>query len=156
MPITVIIGGQFGGEGKGKVAHFFAQEVSAHIAVRVGGTNSGHTVIDQSGCVHIFRQLPTPAILPDVTSVLGAGSYINPEILLDEISKIEKILKIKLSQDRLIIDPNAALISEKEIQEEKNSSLRKSIGSTLSGTGAAVRRRINREKSVRLAKDEPW
>jgi adenylosuccinate synthase len=46
MPITVIIGGQFGGEGKGKVAHFFAQEKSAHIAVRVGGTNSGHTVIN--------------------------------------------------------------------------------------------------------------
>jgi adenylosuccinate synthase len=81
MPVTVVVGGQFGSEGKGKVAHFLAQETGASVAVRVGGSNSGHTVIDQSDTPIIFQQLPTAAILPNVTCVIGAGSYINPEIL---------------------------------------------------------------------------
>src|SRR3972149_3494497 len=148
MPVTVIVGGQFGGEGKGKVAYFLAQETSACVAIRVGGTNSGHTVIDPSSSPVILRQLPTPAILPDIMCVLGAGSYINPDILFDEMSRTG------LSHDRLIIDPNAMIISDKEQQEEENSSLRKEIGSTLSGTGAAVRRRIARESIMTLAKDE--
>ncbi len=148
MPVTVVVGGQFGSEGKGKVAHLLAKEMSATIAVRVGGPNSGHTVIDSSGDPVIFRQLPTAALLPNVTCVLCAGSYIDPETLLDEIARVG------LSDDRLLIDPNAIIITEHERLEEQGSSLRKSIGSTLSGTGAAVRRRIDREFSVRLSKDE--
>jgi adenylosuccinate synthase len=85
MPVTVVVGGQFGGEGKGKVAHFLAREMNARIAIRVGGTNSGHTIIDpHTNQPLILRQLPTAAILSDVTCVLGAGSYINPDILLKE------------------------------------------------------------------------
>lgn len=148
MPVTVIVGGQFGGEGKGKVAYLLAQETNAHIAVRVGGTNSGHTVIDLSGTPVILKQLPTAALLPNVTCILGAGSYINPDILLEEISRTG------LAQDRLFIDPNAMIISEQERKEDESSSLRKSIGSTLSGTGSAVRRRISRESMVLLAKYE--
>ncbi len=148
MPVTVVVGGQFGGEGKGKVAHFFAQETKARIAVRVGGSNSGHTVIDPSGTPIIFRHLPTAAILPDVICVLGAGSYINPEILLSEV------FRVGLTPQRLLIDPNAMIVTERELKEEKNSSLRQSIGSTLSGTGAAVSRRISRDRSVLFAKDE--
>jgi adenylosuccinate synthase len=148
MPVTVIVGGQFGGEGKGKVAYQLAQEQSAHVALRVGGTNSGHTVIDGSGTSVILRQLPTAALLPGVLCVLGAGSYIDPAILLDEVSRTG------LGQDRLIIDPNAAIITDKELNEERNSHLRDSIASTLSGTGAAVKKRISRDQSVRLAKHE--
>ncbi len=148
MPVTVVVGGQFGSEGKGKVAHFFAKEQKATIAVRVGGTNSGHTVVDPSGSPLIFRQLPTAGLLPHVTCVLGAGSYIDLDILFDEIARVG------LSEDRLLIDPNAMLITEQERLEEKNSRLRESIGSTLSGTGAAVQRRIERSTSVRLAKHE--
>jgi adenylosuccinate synthase len=149
MPVTVVVGGQFGGEGKGKVAHFLAKEMNAHIAIRVGGTNSGHTVIDpRTEQPLILRQLPTAAIQPDVTCVLCAGTYINPAILLEELSQTG------LSPDQLFIDPNAMVVTEQDIREEKDSSLRKSIGSTLSGTGAAVKRRISRHSSVKLAKDE--
>jgi adenylosuccinate synthase len=59
-----------------------------------------------------------------------------------------------LAPERLLIDPNAMVIAEQDINEEENSSLRKSIGSTLSGTGAAVRRRIARAHQVKLAKDD--
>lgn len=100
MPVTVIVGGQFGSEGKGKVAHALAREKGARLAVRVGGPNSGHTVIDPRGNALVLRQLPTPAILPDTICVLGAGSYIDPEILLHEIEQTG------LSSGRLKIDPN--------------------------------------------------
>ena len=148
MPVTVVVGGQFGSEGKGKVAHLLAQETRARVAVRVGGSNSGHTVIDQSGTPLILQQLPTAAILPNVTCVIGAGSYIKPEILLHEIARTG------LPTDRLLIDPNAMIVTEREQIEEQTGSLRQSIGSTLSGTGAAVRRRIDRDRSVCLAKND--
>ena len=149
MGVTIVIGGQFGGEGKGKVAYFLAKEVDAKIAIRGGGTNSGHTVIDpKTKEPLILRQLPTASILQDITCVLCAGSYINLEILFDEIKKTG------ISEKRLIIDPNAMIISETELKEEKNGSLRASIASTLSGTGAAVKRRIDRNRDVRLAKHE--
>ncbi|MDZ8091095.1 MAG: adenylosuccinate synthetase [Nostoc sp. DedQUE05] len=147
MPVTVVVGGQFGSEGKGKVAHFLTQETGASVAVRVGGSNSGHTVIDPSGTAIILQQLPTAAILPNVTCVIGAGSYIKPDILLSEIACTG------LPSERLLIDPNAMIVTEHEQIEEQTSSLRQSIGSTLSGTGAAVRRRIDRDFSVCLAKN---
>ena len=148
MPVTVVVGGQFGSEGKGKVAHILARDEGATVAVRVGGTNSGHTVIGPSGNPVVLRQLPTAALLPDVTCILSAGSYVDPDILFREIAVAG------LTQDRLFIDPNAMIITERDRQEEKKSSLRQSIGSTASGTGAAVRRRIDRESSVRLAQYE--
>jgi adenylosuccinate synthase len=148
VPVTVVVGGQFGSEGKGKVAHFFAQQQHASVAVRVGGSNSGHTVLDPSGNPIIFQQLPTAAILPEIQCVISAGSYIDPSLLLNEIELVG------LPPDRLLIDPNAMIISNDQIVEEENSQLRQNIGSTLSGTGAAVRRRIERTASVRLAKHE--
>lgn len=148
MPISIVVGGQYGSEGKGKVAHALAKEMGASVAVRIGGPNSGHTVISPSGAALIFKQLPTAAILPEVTCVLAAGSYINPDILFEEIRMAG------LNESRLIIDPNAAVISDAEIAEERGSKLREEIGSTLSGTGAAVVKRIQRGGALKLAKDE--
>jgi adenylosuccinate synthase len=87
MPVSVVVGGQFGSEGKGKVALELARLRSAVAAVRVGGPNSGHTAIDVTGKTHVFRHLPTAALLPDVTCVIGAGSYVDPEVLLGEIAR---------------------------------------------------------------------
>lgn len=148
MPITIIVGGQFGSEGKGKVAHYFAKNRGVSAAIRVGGPNSGHTVISENGVAIIFRQLPTASILADVQCILPAGSYIYPRLLLEELQLA------KLSPDRLLIDPNAVVITERDIGEEEKSGLRPSIGSTLSGTGAAVVSRTQRQGNVRLARDE--
>jgi len=147
MPVTVVVGGQYGSEGKGKVSHFFAKSEHATIAVRVGGCNSGHTVIDELGNINVFQHLPTSAILPNVLCVLSSGTYINISILLKEIEKTG------ISKDRLIIDKNAMVISKKDIEFEKNENLRENIGSTGSGTGAAVMRRVLRKEDVKLAKD---
>jgi len=149
MPVTIIIGGQYGSEGKGKVAHYFAREMKASFAVRCGGPNSGHTVIDEQGRARIFQQLPTAAILPDVKLAICSGSYIDLDILLKEIAETN------LDKDRLLIDPNAVIITDELKARETQSGLMDRIGSTGSGTGAAVAARINREPSLCFAKDIP-
>lgn len=145
MPVTVIIGGQYGSEGKGKVAHWLARERLASVAVRTGGPNAGHTVEDVPDHPVVLRQLPTAAFLPEVVCVLGPGSYIDPDLLLNEVSKTG------LSADRLLIDPNATVITEQDKTTERGSALRSLIGSTQSGTGAAVTKRIERKFATELA-----
>lgn len=147
MPVTVVVGGQYGSEGKGKVAHYLAKEMGASVAIRCGGPNSGHTVIDPNGRALIFQQLPTASILPDVISVLCAGSYIDLDILRSEISISG------LDANRLFIDPNALIITPEFKEKEKSRNLMNSIGSTGSGTGEAVLSRIKRNKNVLFAKD---
>ncbi len=148
MPVTVIVGGQYGSEGKGKVAHWLARERSASVAVRTGGPNAGHTVEDVPDHPVVLRQLPTAAFLPDVKCVLGPGSYIDPDLLLTEVSITG------LSADRLLIDPNAIIITEDDKARERSSTLRASIGSTQSGTGTAVMKRIERKATAELAKND--
>ena len=149
MPVTVVVGGQFGSEGKGKVAHYLAKEMKASVAIRCGGPNSGHTVIDTNGNPIIFQQLPTASILPDISIVLCAGMYIDLEILQREIEKT------RLSAKRLFIDPNAIIITPDIKKAESDRGLVNSIGSTGSGTGEAVIRRIQRDNEILFAKDEP-
>jgi adenylosuccinate synthase len=150
MSVSVVIGGQFGSEGKGKAAYFFARKFGAAAVVRVGGTNSGHTVIGGDGREYIFRMLPTAAIDPSMMSILPSGSYIDPDILLSEIKKSGKL------EENLKIDPSAVVIDQTMIDEERQSNLREEIGSTLSGTGAAVIRRIKRKREeIGFAKDCP-
>ena len=149
MPVTVVVGGQYGSEGKGKVAHYLAKEMNASVAIRCGGPNSGHTVIDTNGSPIIFQQLPTASVLPDISIVLCAGSYIDLDILRKEISIA------MLDPGRLYIDPNAVIISPEIRQTEKDFGLIESIGSTGSGTGEAILRRIQRKRNVIFASDIP-
>lgn len=132
MPISVVVGGQFGSEGKGKVALAIARLHHAMAVVRVGGTNSGHTVIRRDGEVCAFRQLPAAAIDGGMIAVLPAGSYIDVSILLKEIEFL------KLDPSRVAISPYAKLILPEHKRWEAHSDLSAKIGSTQSGTGAAV------------------
>jgi len=149
MPISVVVGGQFGSEGKGKVAHFLAWEMGAAVAVRVGGPNSGHTVIDAQENAVVFRQLPTAALLRGVVCALPAGSYLDVDVLTSEIHSAG------LSSDRVAIDPRAMIISPEDKRRELTCGLQERIGSTLSGTGAALQRRVAREEGAMFAADEP-
>lgn len=147
MGVSVIFGGQWGSEGKGKTTHFFAKKLNASAVVRVGGTNSGHTIVTDEGKKIAFRILPVASILEGVTCVLPAGSYIDINVLEKEVqlSKIEKKL--------LKIHPNAVIIKESDGLYETNVNLNKKIGSTESGTGSAIISRIKRNSEVLLAKD---
>jgi len=147
MPVSIVVGGQFGSEGKGKSAYYFAKKFKAAAAVRVGGTNSGHTVVSEDGTEYIFRMLPTAAIDTSIMSVLPSGSYIDLNILNSEIKRIN------IPASNLKIDPCAVIIDLSMIDEEHQSGLGEDIGSTQSGTGAAVIRRLNRKKNFKFANE---
>jgi adenylosuccinate synthase len=150
MPVAVVVGGQYGSEGKGKISKVIAKWKKATMSVRVGGINSGHTAYDDHGKKHVLRMLPTSSLLPGVQCVLPAGSYIDAGILLKEIESVG------LADDMLIIDPNAVSIDDFEEQQELNWGISKSIGSTGSGTGAGVMSRVRRDPNgVCFARDVP-
>lgn len=148
MPVTVVVGGQFGSEGKGKIAHYFAKTQQATIAVRTGGSNSGHTVIDLKGTPRILRQLPTAALLPATVCVMPPGMYIDEAILIEETRSTN------LAPKRLVIDPFAGVVLAHHKAEEVRSGRRDRIGSTNSGLGAAVVNRVRRE-AMAFARDVP-
>jgi adenylosuccinate synthase len=145
VPVTVVVGGQFGSEGKGKVAQHLAQEQGAVAVVRVGGSNSGHTGVTASGTTDVLRHLPTAALDPDVKCILPAGSYLDPDLVLSEIERVD------LARDRLLIDENAFVINASDREAESTGGLGERIGSTCSGTGAAVARRVGRRSASELA-----
>jgi adenylosuccinate synthase len=138
MPISVVVGGQFGSEGKGKIALEIARRTNAQIVVRVGGTNSGHTAIDKDGVTRALRQLPVSVLAPSAIAILPPGALIDPEIFKREVELLG------LGCDRVIVSPYATVISESDKQSERAAGLVARIGSTGSGSGAALIRRIGR------------
>lgn len=149
MPLTVVVGGQFGSEGKGKVSQLIAQNENAAAVIRVGGPNSGHTGIEADGTLCALRQLPTAALVPGVACVLPPGAIIDPEIFLREVSRHG------LSPERVKVDPWATIIAPLDKEAERASGIVQTLGSTGSGTGHALERRVARQSSNILAKDCP-
>ena len=148
MTLTVVVGGQYGGEGKGKIVSYLSMEDNVDYVVRCGGPNSGHTVYFE-GRRDALRLLPAGVINARTRLLLAAGSLISPSILLEEIERWE------VDSSRVGIDSNAGIITEKHAKYERHLQLKKRIGSTLSGTGAGVAKRVLRDGSFRLARDVP-
>jgi len=146
--VDVLVGGEYGSEGKGQIAGHLAPEY--RVLVRVGGPNAGHTVYEEPE-PFTFHQLPSGTRRnPDAKLVLGPGTVISVERLIDEIAKCA------VSQERLAIDPQAMIIDGADRLLE--GSLVAAIGSTGQGVGAATVRKILRTSAdppVRLARDEP-
>lgn len=149
--IDILIGGQYGSEGKGNVAHYLAPEYD--VLVRVGGPNAGHQVYvgGETGS-YTFRQLPSGFLgNRDATLVIGAGAVISLDVLLREVGELS------ISYNKLIIDHQAMIIDPGDIQWEERM-LKGAIGSTAQGTGHATARKIlerTPSTTVRLAKDVP-
>jgi len=144
MPATIVVGGQYGSEGKGKVAALLARGKSSPWHVRCGGPNSGHTVTINGKDV-ILRQVPCSTEPHNAVFSIAAGCVIDENLLLREL----EMLNIPRSQ--IIVDPRAVLVADEDIEAERQEL--DHIGSTCSGTGAALVRRMARRASVRLAKD---
>jgi adenylosuccinate synthase len=150
MPVSVVVGGQYGSEGKGKVALYIAQTTNAAAVVRVGGPNSGHTGVDDQGRSWIFRQLPASCLAKTALVVLPAGSLIDTEILKREVEQIG------LDEGRLFIDGRATVVTQAHRRAESDEGIIESIGSTGSGTGAALRERLSRRADHKLALDDAY
>lgn len=150
MPLTIVSGGQFGSEGKGKVVAHLASAYPSSSVVRVGGPNSGHTWVDPNGAAHPLRQLPvTAATQPGSALSIAAGSYVDLEVLLGEIELYG------VSPERLRIDSNATIILPTHKQAELDADLQGRFGGTGSGVGAAVAGRALRSPDTVLAREVP-
>ena len=149
MPVHIVVGGQFGSEGKGKAALHFAEQFNAHISVKVSGINAGHTVIDSDGANHIFRILPSCSVMGDVTCVLSAGCAFKPSLLFEEMEAM------KGYNLKVLIDPLAGIITDEMATSEKQSGLVERIGSTGTGTGEVTVRRLMCDGGFVGARDIP-
>ena len=144
--ITIVVGAQFGGEGKGKIAAYLAYRDRPNVACRCGGPNSSHTVV-WKGKQYRLRMLPTAAVInPKIDVYFGAGTFVHPPTLFSEMAEIK-------FQGRLVIDPRAGVITEDIIRAQRRDPRYSTIGSTLTGTGYASALRCLR--SLKLAKDSP-
>jgi adenylosuccinate synthase len=146
--VDVLIGGQYGSEGKGNVVGHIAPEYS--LLVRVGGPNAGHKVFAEPEPEAYFHLPSGTERAPRAQLLLGAGSVIYPRKLMQEIATH------RIEADRLTIDPLAMIIEDADIKGEKE--LVDTISSTGQGVGAATARKImgrsgKTSPPVRLAKD---
>ncbi len=137
MPATILIGAQWGDEGKGRAADWLAAEADV-VARYAGGDNAGHTVVVGS---HVFKLhlVPSGILHQHVTCVLGNGMVINPVNLLKEMNEL-KAMGVDISPERLIISTKAHIISPAHIALDKASEFAlgdQAIGTTLRGIGPA-------------------
>lgn len=73
MSVWIVVGGQYGSEGKGKVAAFLTKREEIDVCVRCGGPNSGHSFVDENGVAYLVRQIPTGFIRPQTRLLIPAG-----------------------------------------------------------------------------------
>jgi len=140
---TIVVGGQYGSEGKGKVVALLSRSGEPWV-VRCGGPNSGHTTQVDDREV-IVRQIPAAVSNRSATLLVAAGCVVDEDVLVQEA----RLLSVDSKQ--LIVDPRAVLLEDTDRDAETDSVFR--IGSTASGTGSAISRRLLRRADVRLARD---
>jgi adenylosuccinate synthase len=87
VPATVIVGAQWGDEGKGKIVDLLAQE-SDLVCRYQGGPNAGHTIVVE-GETYKIRAIPS-GIVGGVASAIGAGCVVDPQVLIDELDELEE------------------------------------------------------------------
>ena len=149
MKNIVVVGTQWGDEGKGKIVDWLSSE--ADIVIRFqGGHNAGHTLVID-GVTYKLRLLPSGIVRKNKTSIIGNGVVIDPWALLEEIEDI-KLKGINVTPDNLIISEAANLILpfHSELDEIREDSAGKDkIGTTRRGIGPAYEDKVGR-RSIRV------
>ena len=140
--LTVLVGGQYGSEGKGAVAARIANQYQVH--VRVGSPNAGHTIYwnDEK---HVMQSIPCGWINPDALIVIGRGALLNMKQLMKEMVHILRYYPD--FNKRLFIDAKAGVLDEKFHEQEGgvNGEMHRRIGSTGEGVGPARIARLERD-----------
>lgn len=142
MPVTIVIGSQWGDEGKGKIADHLAERASMVVRYQ-GGNNAGHTVVigDTTFKLH---QVPTGITRPDVKAVLGHGMVVNPPALLEELDTLDSkgisIENIYISCNAHMVMPYHPLFDGLEEKMRGD----QAIGTTKRGIGPAYTDKVAR------------
>ena len=144
MQVDVLLGLQWGDEGKGKIVDFLAPNYNV-IARFQGGPNAGHT-LEFNGNKHVLHQIPSGIFRENKENIIGNGVVLDPVIFMKEVEDIYDKFGIDL-KDSLIISNKAQLISpihrllDKLLEDSKGD---KKIGSTLKGIGPTYQDKIGR------------
>ncbi len=150
--VDVIVGGQYGSEGKGNIVGHIAPEYD--LLIRVGGPNAGHSVYAEPNPEKYYHLPSGTRRAPNAKLLLGPGAVIYPQKLLEEIAHHQ------VGTDRLYIDPQAMVITEDDIKEEQKRF--RNISSTAQGVGVASAKKMlcrsdyKAGKSKHLAKDNEF
>jgi adenylosuccinate synthase len=150
MSVVIVVGAQWGDEGKGKVVDLFTER--AHTVVRYGGgANAGHTLVID-GKKLVTHLVPSGVLHPGKYCVLGDGMVIDPHTLLDEITECQA--RGLLQGDELVIGLGAHVILPYHklldgLREDRSAARGKAIGTTRRGLGPAYEAKAAR-KGVRM------
>ena len=143
MPAIVLVGAQWGDEGKGKATDLLGDRVD-YVVRYQGGNNAGHTVVTPDGEHYALHLIPSGILSPTVTCVIGNGVVVDPAVLLDELAGLEErgvdTSRLVISSDAHLIMPHhRALdrVSERYLGEAK-------IGTTGRGIGPAYGDKVAR------------
>lgn len=147
MTCSVLVGGEWGDEGKGKCITYLCHVDKPDIVARAGvGPNAGHTV-EYKGKKYAVRLTPSGFIHKDAKLLIGAGVLIDPEVFLHEMEYLKEYEVDK----RTFIDYRCAVIEKKHKElDRKSSHLSEKIGTTGTGCGPANADRVMRK--AKLAK----
>jgi adenylosuccinate synthase len=144
MANTVLVGAQWGDEGKGKVIDYLTEQVDVVVRSQ-GGNNAGHTVV-VGETTYILRLLPSGILRPNKICIIGNGVVIDPISLCEEIAELEGH-GIQVSEKNLLISESAHLVfpyhrlidEQREVAHGKNK-----IGTTKRGIGPAYGDKVAR------------
>ena len=140
--VIVLVGGQWGDEGKGKVIDYLAAK--AQVVIRSqGGNNAGHTVITEDGEFK-FQLMPSGILYPDVTCIIGNGVVVDPKVLLREIAQLRER---GIEPKNLVVSERAHMVMSyhplfDQLEEEARGDDR--LGTTWRGIGPAYSDKVRR------------
>jgi adenylosuccinate synthase len=148
MTCSILVGGAWGDEGKGKCITYLCDNDKPDIIARAGvGPNAGHSV-ELHGEKYALRLTPSGFVHTDARLLIGAGVLVDPEVFLHELDYLDKY-KVK---NRTYADYRCAIIEKEHKEQDKSSDyLSKNIGTTGTGCGPANAARVMR--IAKLAKD---
>lgn len=150
MPATIVVGGFWGDEGKGKIISYIAHTDKPKLIARGGvGPNAGHTV-EIEGKKFGVRMLPSGFVYREAKLLIGAGVLVDPQVFLKELDLLDKYEV----RDRVGLDYRCAIIEERHVMEDRGDEhLKGKIGTTGTGCGPANVDRVRRK--AKQAKDVP-
>ncbi|MGH3759542.1 adenylosuccinate synthase [Actinophytocola sp.] len=143
MPAIVLIGAQWGDEGKGKATDLLGERVQWVVRYQ-GGNNAGHTVVLPDGQDFALHLIPSGILTPGVTNVIGNGVVVDPGVLLDELAGLEKR---GVDTSRLLLSADAHLIMPYHVAIDKVTERylgKAKIGTTGRGIGPAYQDKVSR------------